>query len=58
MKLKGKDLIQWIQDNQLEEKHVYMHTDNSYVVKSISAEQMAIDECGDILIIHPEYKEQ
>lgn len=49
-KLKGKDIIKWIIENNLEESDVFMHVNEKCVVESVADEQLVIDECGDILI--------
>lgn len=50
--MKGKDLIKWIQENDLEEKEVYMHKYDwtKSVVTGVKKENLVIDECGDLLI--------
>ena len=49
MKLKGKDLIKWIKDNDLEDKEVFTNSREDMIV-AIKEESLIIDECGDILI--------
>lgn len=50
MKMTGKELIDWVKENNLENSHVYMHINEEKVVKSVSKNQLMVDECGDILI--------
>lgn len=50
MKMTGKELIKWIKENDLEDSHVYMHTNEKGEVESVSEQQLIVDECGDILI--------
>lgn len=50
MKMTGKQLMDWIKENGLENSHVYMHIDEDETVKSISKNQLLVDELGDVLI--------
>lgn len=54
MKMTGKELIEWIKENDLENSHVYMHINEKSEVKSVSVKQLVVDECGDILICNSE----
>ena len=53
MTMTGKDFIDWIQKNQMEEKNIYFLQPtvvSKSLVVGVKEENLIIDECSDLLI--------